>query len=149
MLSLYEKLAFIIVVLISAFLTWKSFSQMIRVINKGQGQLHFDDLPKRIFKALKVLILQNTVLKDRLILSIIHTFIAWAFILYFLVNVGDVLYGYIPNFHFLGTGTIGNIYRLFVDIFSVLAVVGVAIFLLRRFVFSSSKLKYNELRGHL
>jgi len=144
MLSLYEKLAFIIVVLISAFLTWKSFSQMIKVINKGQGQLHFDDLPKRAFKALKVLVLQNTVLKDRLILSIIHTLIAWAFILYFLVNVGDVLYGYIPNFHFLGTGTIGNIYRLFVDVFSVLAIVGVAIFLLRRFVFSSPKLKFNE-----
>jgi len=144
MLTLYEKFAFIVVVIISTFLTWKSFSQMISLINKGQGKLYFDDLPKRILNTIKVLFLQNTVLKDRLLLSIIHTFIAWAFILYFLVNVGDVLYGYILNFHFLGIGTIGNIYRLFVDIFSVLAVFGVTIFLLRRFVFSSPKLKYNE-----
>jgi Fe-S oxidoreductase len=144
MLSFYERIAFIVVVLISVFLTWKSFSQMIQVINKGQGKLHFDDLPKRIIKAVKVFVLQNTVLKDRLALSIIHTFVAWAFILYFLVNVSDVLYGYIPNFHFLGTGTIGNIYRLFVDIFSVLAVFGVTFFLIRRFLYGSSKLNFNE-----
>lgn len=144
MLNLYEKLAFIILILISAFFTWKSFSQMIGIINKGQGVLHFDQLSKRLFKAFKVLVFQNTVLKNRLMISIVHTFIAWAFILYFLVNVGDVLYGYIPGFHFLGMGIVGNIYRLFVDVFSVLAIVGVAIFLLRRFVFSSSKLKYND-----
>ena len=144
MLALSEKIAFIVIVLISAYLTWNSFSQMVRIINMGQGKLHFDNLLKRLFKAIKIVLLQNTVLKDRLILSIIHTFVAWAFILYFLVNVGDILYGYIPNFHFLGTGTIGNIYRIFVDIFSVLAVIGVAIFLLRRFVFSSPKLKINS-----
>ena len=93
MLTLYEKIAFIVIVLVSAYLTWNSFSQMVRIINKGQGKLHFDNLLQRIFKAIKIVLLQNTVLKDRLILSIIHTFVAWAFILYFLVNVGDVLYG--------------------------------------------------------
>jgi hypothetical protein len=144
MLTLYEKIAFTIVVLISAYLTWNSFSQMVQIINKGQGKLHFENILKRIIKTVKIIILQNTVLKDRLVLSIFHTFIAWAFILYFLVNLGDVLYGFIPNYHFIGTGSIGNIYRLFVDIFSVLAVFGVIIFLFRRFVFYSPKLQYNE-----
>lgn len=144
MLTLYEKIIFIIFVLLSAYLTWKSFSQMIRIINIGQGRLHFDNIFKRVFQSIKVLLLQNTVLKDRFLLSVIHTSIAWAFILYFLVNVGDVLYGFIPNFHFLGSGLVGNIYRLFVDIFSVLAIIGVFIFLVRRFIFSSSKLNINS-----
>ena len=91
MLSLYEKITFIILVLVSAYFTWNSFSQMVRIINIGQGKLHFNRLSKRLFKAIQVLFLQNTVLKDRLVLSIIHTSIAWAFILYFLVNLGDIL----------------------------------------------------------
>jgi len=144
MLSIYEKIFFILLVAVSVYLTYKSFSRMIQVINSGQGSLKFENLPKRISKALTVLILQNTVLKKRLLLSIIHAFIAWAFVLYFLVNVGDVLYAYIPDFHFLGQGTIGNIYRLFVDVFSGLAVIGVFIFLVRRFVFSSNALKIRD-----
>jgi Fe-S oxidoreductase len=44
----------------------------------------------------------------------------------------------------MGTGVIGNIYRLFVDVFSVLAVIGVVIFLLRRFIFKSELLQYND-----
>jgi Fe-S oxidoreductase len=144
MLTITEKIAFIVLIVISSFLTWKTFSRMIAVIGKGQGKLHFDNLGSRIWIGFKVLFLQHTVLKDRLLLSIVHTSIAWAFILYFLVNVGDVLYGFIPNFHFLGTGMVGNIYRLFVDIFSVMAVLGVLVFLMRRFVFSSEKLKYTE-----
>ncbi len=144
MLTLIEKIVFLIAVVISAYLSFNSFSKMIRIINKGQGSLSFENMGKRISQALSVLLLQNTVLKKRFWLSLIHALIAWAFILYFLVNFGDILYAYIPNFHFMGQGTIGNIYRLFVDIFSVLAIVGVAIYLMRRFVFKSSVLTIRE-----
>jgi Fe-S oxidoreductase len=70
--------------------------------------------------------------------------VAWAFILYMLVNLGDVLSGYMANFHFMGKGTVGNIYRLFVDIFSILALLGVFILMIRRFLFSSPELKIHE-----
>ncbi|MCK4754197.1 MAG: (Fe-S)-binding protein, partial [Calditrichia bacterium] len=144
MLTSYEKIVFLLVLCLSVFLSWRSFSVMIKAINKGQGKLHFDHLGSRLSKSLSSLFLQNTVLTSRPVVSLIHSLVAWTFILYMLVNLGDVLAGYITNFHFLGTGLIGNIYRLFVDIFSVLALVGVFFLLIRRFIFSSDELQIRE-----
>lgn len=141
MLTTYEKIFFSIALILTIYFSWRSFSIMIKVIKKGQGFLQFDNLQKRILKALSAFILQNTVLTSRPIVSIIHSLVAWAFILYMLVNIGDVLSAYIAGFHFLGQGIIGNVYRLFVDIFSFLALAGVLFLLLRRFVFSSPDLK--------
>jgi Fe-S oxidoreductase len=144
MLTSYGKIVFLLALCLSVFLSWRSFSVMIKAINKGQGKLHFDHLGSRLLKSLSSLFLQNTVLTSRPVVSLIHSLVAWAFILYMLVNLGDVLAGYIANLHFLGTGLIGNIYRLFVDIFSVLALVGVSLLLIRRFIFSSDELQIRE-----
>ena len=144
MLTSFEKIVFLLALCLSVFLSWRSFSVMIKSINRGQGKLHFDHFGSRLSKSLSSLFLQNTVLTSRPVVSLIHSLVAWAFILYMLVNLGDVLAGYIANFHFLGTGLIGNIYRLFVDIFSVLALVGVSFLLIRRFIFSSDELQIRE-----
>jgi len=117
---------------------------MIQVIRRGQGQLYLNDLLKRLFTALSVFISQKTVLTDRPIVSYVHSLLAWAFILYFLVNFGDVLEGFLPNYHFLGEGAIANIYNLFVDIFSVLALLAITILLIRRFIAKSKHLKFQE-----
>jgi Fe-S oxidoreductase len=98
----------------------------------------------RLKKSLSSLFLQNTVLTSRPVVSLIHSLVAWAFILYMLVNLGDVLTGYIEGFHFLGTGIVGNLYRLFVDIFSVLALAGVFSLLVRRFVLKSPDLNIRD-----
>jgi len=144
MLSSYEKIGFLLAVIISFILSWRSFSIMIQAIKRGQGKLHFDQLGLRVRKGLSALLLQNTVLTSRPVVSLIHSMVAWAFILYMLVNLGDVLTAYLKDFHFLGTGVVGNIYRLFVDIFSVLALVGVFLLLIRRFVLNSVDLKVRE-----
>lgn len=117
---------------------------MIKVITRGQDKFYFDHLMQRRGNAISVFLTQKTVFTNRPILSFFHTLIAWAFILYFLVNLGDVLTGYLNDFHFLRTGIVGNIYRLFVDIFSVLAAISVLGFLVRRFILKSSKLKIRE-----
>jgi hypothetical protein len=144
MLLFPEQMVFLVLLLISLFFSFFSFQKMVRIIKRGQGKLYFDQPLKRISNALTVLILQKTVLKDRLWLSLVHSFIAWAFILYFLVNFGDVLNGFIPGYHFPGPGIFGDYYRLFVDIFSVLAMIGVLIFLVRRFVFNTERLHTAE-----
>jgi Fe-S oxidoreductase len=144
MLTGYEKIVFLLAICISIFLSWRSFSMMIKSINRGQGHLHFDRLGLRLRKSFSSLFLQTTVLTSRPLVSLIHSLVAWAFILYMLVNLGDVLTGYMNDFHFLGSGIVGNLYRLFVDIFSVLALLGVFILLVRRFVLASSELKIRE-----
>ncbi len=141
MLTLPEQIGFFVLLTVSISLSIRSFSMMIRIIKRGQGVLHPDNFLSGIREALSVLITQKTVLKKRPVVSVLHAFIAWAFILYFLVNIGDVLMGFIPGFHFLGRGAVGNIYRFFVDIFSVLAIISMIYFLLRRFVFGSGQLR--------
>ncbi len=144
MLTFIEKIAFIVIAVISVALTWRTFSTMIGVINRGQDKLYFNKFGRRFREALSVLFTQKTVLKNRPAISFIHSLVAWAFILYILVNIGDVLQGYIANYHFLGRGMIGNLYRFFVDIFSILAVLGVLIFLIRRFITGSPYLQVHE-----
>ncbi|HID38924.1 MAG TPA: (Fe-S)-binding protein [Calditrichaeota bacterium] len=144
MLSTSEQIAFLGALAVSLYLSWRSFSTMYKVIIRGTGTFHFDNLPSRILEALSVFISQKTVLKTRPFVSFLHAWVAWAFILYFLVNLGDVLWAYIENFHFMGQGVIGNYYRLFVDVFSVLAMIGVLFFLVRRFIYGSKKLKIRE-----
>jgi Fe-S oxidoreductase len=146
MLSSYEKIGFLLVVIISFLLSWRSFSIMIQAIKRGEGKLHFSQLGLRFRKSLSALFLQNTVLTSRPVVSLIHSMVAWAFILYMLVNLGDVLTAYIKDFHFFGRGIVGNIYRLFVDIFSVLALVGVFLLLIRRFLLKSTDL---DVRGNV
>ncbi len=61
-------------------------------------------------------------------------FIAWGFIYYLLVNLGDVLEGFIAGFRFLGSGFIGDIYRLGGDVLSVAVLVGMLAMIIRRWV---------------
>ena len=99
---------------------------------------------KDVFKNWKagfaVFFTQNTLFKTRPFIGFVHALVAWGFTLYLVVNIVDVLYGFIPNFKFLPDSIIGDIYRLFVDTFSVLVLVGVLYFLVRRFIIKDDRL---------
>ena len=82
--------------------------------------------------------------KTRPVIGFIHALVAWGFTLYLIVNIVDVLYGFIPGFHFFPNYFIGKVYRLFVDIFTVLVLLGVVYFLVRRFIFKDNRLVINE-----
>ena len=141
MLSTEEKIIFAIFAFLSLFLAYRTFSVMIKIINMGKGKLYLNNLPNRIINAITIFVFQKTVFSNRPLTSFFHAFVAWAFMLYFLVNLGDVLEGYISGFHFLGSGEISNIYHSFVDIFSVLAIVSISFLLIRRFIVRSPSLK--------
>ena len=133
MLSTPEKILFILLTLLSVLLCWRTFSTMIKVINRGQGKLYFDHPVRRIGRLFYVFISQRTVFSDRLLISIIHALVAWAFMLYFLVNLFDVIAGFSTVFDGFRQQTLpGKIYRLFVDVFSVLCLLAVIFFLIRR-----------------
>jgi len=114
------------------------------MINRGADQFYFDKMGSRISRALSSFFLQRTVLTSRPWVSMIHTLIAWAFMLYMLVNIGDILAAYFEGLSFLGNGSVNHIYRLFVDLFSLLAVAAMAILLIRRFIFRSGELKMRQ-----
>ena len=134
MLTLVEKIIFIIVVLAAFYATFVTFGRMFRIILRGQGSLNFEDLPERVVKGVVALFSQGNILRKRKWTSLFHYGVAWGFIFYFLVNAVDVLEGFIPNFHFLGEGFLGDSFRLLADIFSVTVLVGVIYLLARRFI---------------
>jgi Fe-S oxidoreductase len=142
MLTLIEKVLFAIVVLVSFYFTYVTFGKMAKIVLRGQGQLNFDDLPRRLITGFMALIGQGRIIRHRRVSSVFHFFIAWGFLYYFLVNAIDVLEGYIPGFRI--PGTVGDIYRLLADLLSVAVLVGMTYFLVRRFIAKSPALNIRD-----
>lgn len=134
MLTLIEKILFVIVVLASGYLTFVTFGRMFRIIFRGQGSLNFEDLPGRVTRGAIALFSQGNIIRKRKWTSLFHYGVAWSFIFYFLVNAADVLEGFIPNFNLLDQGFFGNSFRLIADILTVTGLVGVVYLLARRFI---------------
>jgi Fe-S oxidoreductase len=140
MLTLVEKLIFILAALVSLYFTLRAAIRIRKTILRGQGKPDWRLARKRLVSAaVKTITLQPT-FKLRLGPSLLHALVAWGFIYYLLVNFGDVLEAFIPNFIFLGEGAFGSFYRLGADLFTVAAQAGMVALLARRFLFRSPAL---------
>lgn len=147
MLSDIEKVAFIFLAVIAVGATIDALSDVWKIVNRGEGKLALNELPRRLFRALQVYITQSTTLKTRRISSLFHLGVVWGFTFYFLVNVIDLLIGYIPGFEesLKDTGVLYQTYSLLADLLSVAVLVGVVYFILRRFVLPNKReLKFHD-----
>ena len=144
MLSGIEKIIFIIFALICSFMAYVTFSRMFGVISSGTQPLSLSQILSNWKNGFYSFISQKTLFKTRPIIGLIHALVAWGFTLYLVVNIIDVLYGFIPGFRFLPNHLFGHLYRVFVDVFSVLVLVGVFYFLYRRFIQKDQKLKIEK-----
>ena len=144
MLTLPEKIAFILLTISSLSLSWFSFSTMFKVVGIGTKSIDWKLVLLNWPKGLAVFIGQKTLFKTRPVVGFIHALVAWGFTFYLIVNVFDVLYGFIPGFHFFPNYIIGKAYRIFVDIFTVLVLLGVLYFLVRRFITKDYRLEINS-----
>ena len=117
---------------------------MFKVILTGTNPIIWTDVIRNWNAGLVAFISQKTLFKTRPIVGLIHALVAWGFTLYLAVNIIDVLYGFIPNFKFLPNNIVGDVYRLFVDIFSVLVLLGVFYFLARRFIIKEDRLTIKD-----
>lgn len=132
MLTLIEKIIFVLLALGSAYLAYRTTERIIRIVRRGTGTVGMDELVSRAINATIIFATQKTVLKRRLLPSVAHAFVAWGFTYYLLVNIGDGLQGFFPDFVFLGEGLIGDVYRLGADVLSVGVLVGMAALMIRR-----------------
>ena len=121
-----------------------TFKKMFKVILVGTNPIIWIDVIKNWNAGLIAFISQKTLFKTRPVVGFIHALVAWGFTLYLLVNIIDVLYGFIPNFKFLPNNIVGDIYRLFVDTFSILVLLGVFYFLARRFILQEDRLTVKD-----
>jgi Fe-S oxidoreductase len=151
MLTPFERLLFIMLALFAVGATYSGFMDVYRIIDKGQGKLHFENFFKRAWRALRIYLTQETTLKTRRLTSLFHYGVVLGFTYYFLVNALDALIGFsaafeqwLTNLDGLGA-TVFNLYRLIGDVLSIAVLVGVVYFILRRTVLPNRKeLKYNQ-----
>jgi Fe-S oxidoreductase len=142
MLLLIEKILFILAVGISLYFATHTFGKMFKVVRRGQRQLNLDNLGRRLWTGLVVLVNQGHILRHRKISSVFHYLLAWGFIFYVLVNLVDVTEGLVSGFHIPGMA--GNIYRLLADLLTVAVLVGMTYFLIRRFLVHAPALTFHD-----
>jgi Fe-S oxidoreductase len=139
-LSLTEKIIFLFATVVSLVLTVRGGLRIVRIISRGRGRPDWRLAPKRIIRALWISASFQPTFQMRTLTSLFHGLVGWGFIFYLLVNLGDVLQGFIPDFTFLGHGIIGDIYRLCADLFSVSVLAGMLALVVRRYVLRPAEL---------
>jgi len=139
-LTLIEKIIFIVAVLISLYAAYRVGVRIIRIVNQGQGNVDWQVIPGRLIDVILRTISFQPVFRFRFLPSLFHAFIGWAFIFYLLVNLGDILEGLIFNYKFLESGTVGDMFRLTTDVLSVAAIIGMLALIVRRFMIKPAQL---------
>ncbi len=149
MLTVPEKLSFLVLAAVALWYAYRGFRMVVMVVGRGSRAFHYprwDALPRRVGAAIARTLSQSTVFKDRPLVSAFHAFVFYGFVFYLFVNVVDVLKGYVPPAWYAGVslGVVGGLFRFGADVLSLLILVGVAFFLLRRFVARDPRLEQNE-----
>ncbi|MFQ5614079.1 MAG: (Fe-S)-binding protein [Anaerolineae bacterium] len=158
MLTLIERIIFIIMALVLGGLTAAGFYGIFRIIRSGRAAPPLKDVPRRLLVAFIEVGLQKPIFRARILLSVFHAFIFFGFSYYFLVNVTDVLEGFIPGFELIYGGQalaqlnpalapargLINLLNLVADVLSVLTLAGMVAFLLRRFIRHDPRLAFND-----
>lgn len=141
MLSIPERIIFLLGAILTTGYALYSLVLIIRVIKRGNGEPEW----RTVLRRLPIVTLLTISLKDtfqsRKRTSILHGFVAWGFLFYLLINLGDVLEGFFPEFTLFGMGTVGGLYRLSAEAVSVFIIAAMLLLLLRRFIFQPSSLK--------
>ncbi len=138
MLTLVEKILFALAVIASLAAAFFAVTRLIGIIISGHGKPDWKLTLNRLPVVLAKVGLFQPVFRFRLLPSLFHAFVGWGFGFYLLVNLVDVLRGYIPGFKI--PAVLGNIYRLLADLLSVAVLAGMVFFLVRRFVFRPANL---------
>jgi Fe-S oxidoreductase len=160
MLTATERIIFIVMLVVFGGLTGYVFSGVYKIVRSGRAAPPLKDLPSHLMEALIDVGLQRTLFRTRPILSTFHAMIFFGFTFFFLVNVTDVLEGFVPGFELVYGGEellhtvpaltplvdlgLINIFNLLADIFSIFVLVGMIAFIVRRFGTDDKRLKFND-----
>lgn len=147
MLTLIEKILFILLAGVSAYFAYQAFDRIRRILRRGRGGENIDwraALTRAQAALTKTLTLSPT-WQTRFWPSLLHALVVWGFIFYLLVNAGDALNGFVPNFRFPTNDAvplIDGLYNLLADLLTVGVLTGMAALLLRRFAFGSKDFRF-------
>ncbi len=118
------------------------FRRIFAAIRRGHGEIPWKDLLLRLPRTAVHILLHRSLLRTRRTVAVFHAFILFAFTHYFLVNLVDLAEGF-TGFSSSHRGGFWAAFNLVSDVLSVLAMVGMTYFLLRRFVWQPAIFRFN------
>jgi Fe-S oxidoreductase len=142
MLTLPEKIIFILAALTTLVAAVFAVRRLVRIISAGNGKADWRLAWKRLLKVLGRIVTFQPVFRYRFWPSVFHAMVGWGFGFYMLVNLLDVVHGFVPGFAV--PGPVGDVYRLLADVLSVAVLIGMVFFVFRRFIFRSANLSTRE-----
>jgi len=131
-LTVPERIAFLLVALVSVVLTARGVSLIVRAIARGHGRPQWSLFLRRAVPVSIAILLQRPIFRARPLVSLLHAGVFFAFVFYGLVNVLDFLEGF-TGFSTLHRSGIAAAYNLVADLLSVAALLGMLGLLIRRF----------------
>ena len=144
MLTLTEKILFAIATIASLYFTYRGVDRIVKLISSGQGKPDWKAAFKRIPQAFAKVISFQPIFRFRLWPSILHALIGWGFLVFLVVNLSDLIYGY-TGFSILNqTGLFGDVYRLLADIANVAILIGMIAMVIRRFILRPATLSTRQ-----
>jgi Fe-S oxidoreductase len=144
MLTLLEKILFVIATLVSLYFTYRGVMRIVGHIASGKGKVDWSLMWKRIGDLVLKVGLFQPVFRFRLGPSILHALIGWGFLSFLLINLADLIYAY-TGFKLLdNTGLFGDVYRLIADIANVAIVLGILAMAFRRFILRPATLSTRD-----
>jgi Fe-S oxidoreductase len=144
MLTLVEKILFVVATLASLCYTYRGVALIMQRINSGQGKIDWSLAYKRIGELIVKVGLFQPVFRFRVGPSILHGLIGWGFLSFLLINLADLIYAY-TGFKLLEhTGLFGDLYRLLADFANVVIIVGIVAMAIRRFILRPATLSTRE-----
>ena len=129
MLTTIEKILFVLLAVSSLYYGGKKFYDVYRAIARGKPDARMDNLPERIRRALWIVLTQQSVFKKRPIVSFLHALIFYGFVFYFLVNLVDVIEGFL-DIH--ARGGAWSFFNLAADLLTAGVLTGIIGMVLRR-----------------
>ena len=144
MLTLAEKILFVLATVASLYFTYKGVQRIIHHIASGQGKVTWSLIQKRIGELIVKVGLFQPVFRFRFWTSVMHGLIGWGFLSFLLINLADLIYAY-TNWKLLDhLGLFGDAYRLLADVANVAILVGIVYIIIRRFIVRPAILSTRE-----
>jgi len=129
MLTTVEKVLFIALAVASLYYGGKRFYDVYRTIARGKLDPRFDNLSKRVLRALWIVLTQESVFKKRPVVSFLHALVFYGFLFYFLVNLVDVIEGFVS---FKASGGLWGPFNLLADLLTAGVLIGIIGLIIRR-----------------
>jgi len=146
MLSLNQKVLFLLFAAVTGALALRGFYRLYRRIAAGREDTdtRTNHLAARLKYAVVTTLTQSRTFRKRPLISFFHSLIFYGFTFYILVNLLDGVEGFLP-FEISSASVLGRGYNLLADLLSAGVLIGVIALVLRRFLLPARRdFRFNE-----